>query len=197
MTTEETLERLRLGHNNFRSGAIAPASPQNLIQDLATHGQHPFATVITCSDSRVAPEILFNCRLGDIFTIRAAGNILSDIGMGSLEYAVDHLHTPLILVLGHTHCGAVQSACHPGHHCHACLQNLLDKITSAVQKASGDADLAEDYNIEHTMRDILAYAPFQAHPEIIFGAKYDIQTAEIRYLKAFDSARNIVTSAWM
>lgn len=197
MTTEEALERLRAGHKRSMPDASTPLTTQDLIRSLASEGQHPFATVITCSDSRVAPEILFHCRLGDIFTIRAAGNVLSDIGMGSLEYAVDHLHTPLILVLGHTGCGAVQSACHPGHHCNPALQALLDKITPAVRKAGGQTDLAEDINIENTMREILAYAPFQAHPEIIFGAKYDIQTAEIRYLKAFDSARNIVTSVWM
>ncbi|MBQ9243185.1 MAG: carbonic anhydrase [Proteobacteria bacterium] len=196
MPTEEALERLRAGHKRSKPDACTPATSQDLIRSLASEGQHPFATVITCSDSRVAPEILFHCRLGDIFTIRAAGNVLSDIGMGSLEYAVDHLHTPLILVLGHTGCGTVQSACHPGHHCHPALQALLDKITPAVRKAGGQTDLAEDINIENTMREILAYAPFQAHPEIIFGAKYDIRTSEILYLKSFDSAHQIVTSAW-
>ncbi|MBR4986086.1 MAG: carbonic anhydrase [Proteobacteria bacterium] len=196
MTTEESLERLRTGHKNFLAGAAAPTSSLNLIASLSNEGQHPFASVITCSDSRVAPEILFNCRLGDIFTIRAAGNVLSDYGMGSLEYAFDHLHTPLILVLGHSKCGAVKSACAHDVHGHASLQALIDKIAPAVQIAERNPDLAEDLNIEHTMHDILAYAPFQAHPEIIFGAKYDIATAKIRYLKSFDANLNITTRPW-
>ena len=73
------------------------------------NGQHPFAVVITCSDSRVSPEIIFDGGLGDLFVVRTAGNLLSDLELGSIEYAVEHLGAALVVVLGHTECGAVKA----------------------------------------------------------------------------------------
>src|SRR5207248_7711581 len=73
-------------------------------------GQHPFAVVLTCADSRVAPELVFDQGLGDLFVLRVAGNITDPFTLGSIEYAVEHVHTPLIVVLGHENCGAVAAA---------------------------------------------------------------------------------------
>jgi carbonic anhydrase len=77
-------------------------------------GQRPFAVVLTCSDSRVPPEIIFDCGIGDIFVVRVAGNVADDLVLGSIEYAVSHLGTPLVMVLGHTSCGAVTAALEGG-----------------------------------------------------------------------------------
>ena len=191
LTTQQALDLLKKGHAEFLAGHTAPVSNKALIQDLYQNGQHPFATIITCSDSRVSPEILFNCRLGDIFVIRTAGNVLSDIDMGSVEYAVGHLHTPLVLVMGHTHCGAVQSACaHDSHHhCSPCLQQLLNKIIPSVEIAKTQknderdiADMAEDLNIENTMQEIIYNPSLKGCESIVYGAKYDIKTAQLLYI---------------
>ena len=190
-TTQDALNILRKGNEIFLTESPAPVSTRLCVQDLAENGQHPFATIITCSDSRVAPEILFHCRLGDLFVIRTAGNVLSEIEMGSVEYAVEHLHTPLVLVLGHTHCGAVQSACECDAHgqCTPCLQTLLNKIIPSVteaRKARTDAraiaDMAEDLNVENTMREIVSNPSLKEYTSIVYGAKYDIHTSQILYL---------------
>ena len=76
----------------------------------AGEGQNPYAIIITCSDSRVIPEAIFQCGIGDLFVIRLAGNVIDNHQLGSIEYAADHLGTKLIMVLGHTHCGAVDAA---------------------------------------------------------------------------------------
>ena len=201
-TTKEALDRLRSGHKSFLAERGLPVSTRDLVHELSEHGQHPFAAVITCSDSRVSPEILFSDRLGDIFVIRTAGNVLSEIEIGSVEYAVDHLHTPLVLVLGHTHCGAVQSACEADTHghCPECLQTLLNKIVPSVEEARKHcsearkvADMAEDLNIENTMREILADSVMKGHESIVYGAKYDIETSQILYLShaQYDAQGNL------
>lgn len=93
------------------SSSQATLSPASLRTDLATNGQHPVAAIIACADSRVSPEIVFNAGIGHLFVIRTAGNVAwGDATVGSLEYAVDHLDVPLVIVLGHSKCGAVGAA---------------------------------------------------------------------------------------
>ena len=116
---------------------LSPASPA--IPDQSSEyraalagGQSPFAIVLTCSDSRVAPELFFDQGLGDLFVIRNAGNVLDDHVIGSMEYAVEHLHAPLIIVVGHEKCGAVSAAVAggeiPGH-----LHSVIDDLAPAVE----------------------------------------------------------------
>jgi carbonic anhydrase len=97
-------------------------------------GQHPFAVILSCADSRVPPELIFDQGLGDLFVIRVAGNIAADDDLGSIEYAVEHLHTKLIVVLGHEKCGAVTAAVEganePGH-----LKTVLSAIQPAIQNS--------------------------------------------------------------
>jgi carbonic anhydrase len=99
-------------------------------------GQHPFAVILGCADSRVPPELLFDQGMGDLFVIRVAGNIVDDAILGSIEYAVEHLGTKLIVVLGHEKCGAVSAAVQggdaPGH-----LKTLIDSIRPSVQETAG------------------------------------------------------------
>ncbi|MBK8703664.1 MAG: carbonic anhydrase [Saprospiraceae bacterium] len=106
---QDPLQRLLDGNARFVSGDLwHPHQTAARVKETAS-GQHPFAVVITCSDSRVSPEIMFDEGIGDLFTIRTAGNLLSDIELGSVEYAVEHLGAKLIAVVGHTECGAIKA----------------------------------------------------------------------------------------
>ena len=95
---------------------------------------HPYAIVITCSDSRVPAELIFDSSIGDIFVIRTAGNVVSDFEIGSVEYGAEHLGSPLVFVLGHTNCGAVTAATEGGE-AEGKIQAIVDEIEPSVQKA--------------------------------------------------------------
>ena len=143
----------------------------------AEHGQNPFAVIITCSDSRVIPEAIFQCGIGDLFVIRVAGNVMDDHQLGSVEYAVDHLGTRLVVVLGHTRCGAVAAALHGeggGY-----IQSLTDEILAAIG-AETDPDRACCRNVQHSVRRIET----ALHPEgaAVLGAVYDVSTGAVRLL---------------
>lgn len=200
MTPTEALEKLKLGHDRFMHGECMPQNDSFLIHDLAERGQHPFAVVVTCSDSRVAPEIIFNCRLGDLFTIRTAGNVISEIEIGSIEYAVNHLHVSLVLVLGHRHCGAVACLCSHDDHgavtegLHSIFQFIqpsVDKAHSLAQSEGEVAAIAEDLNVLAVVDRI---AKDDALPKDIkiCGAKYDIETGNVIFISR---ARGGVRSA--
>lgn len=108
-TQNEPLNLLKEGNKRFTSETMKHQNQSKAdVQNLKT-GQHPFATIISCSDSRVSPEIVFDQGLGDLFCIRTAGNVMSDYEEGSIEYAAEHLHTKLIVVMGHKGCGAVKA----------------------------------------------------------------------------------------
>jgi carbonic anhydrase len=110
MNAEEALERLKEGNRRYVGGADAGDVSASVREDKARNGQRPYAVVIACSDSRVIPETIFNAGIGDLFVIRVAGNVIDPHQLGSVEYAAAHLHCPLVLVLGHTGCGAVSAA---------------------------------------------------------------------------------------
>ena len=107
----EALARLREGNRIYLEALDhkRDLSPER-IRDLFENGQRPFATVITCADSRVVPEHIFMAGLGELFVIRVAGNVVGPMELASAVYACEHLHTRLLLVLGHTHCGAIKAA---------------------------------------------------------------------------------------
>ena len=112
ISASEALDRLKSGNAAYleaksNHGDIAPAVREKLVEQ----GQAPFACVISCSDSRVVPEHIFMAGLGELFCIRVAGNVVDAIELASALYAADHLHVPLIIVLGHTHCDAIEAAC--------------------------------------------------------------------------------------
>ena len=111
MTADEAIEKLKSGNMryllmNSNSGNVSAA----LRKFTYEHGQHPHAIIVTCSDSRVIPETIFSAGLGELFVIRVAGNVIDDHQLGSIEYAAGHLGSPVVVVLGHTHCGAVDAA---------------------------------------------------------------------------------------
>ena len=117
--SKQALDLLKAGNARFVSGTLAPKDDYATLREQLSASQHPFAVVLCCSDSRVAPEIIFDQKLGDLFVIRNAGNIVDEEVLGSIEYAVEHLETPLVVILGHSCCGAVTATCQggdlPGH----------------------------------------------------------------------------------
>ena len=103
------LDKLKVGNERFVSGhPVHPDETLDRIRELKK-GQNPFVVVISCSDSRLPPELIFDQGLGDVFSIRTAGNVIGDYELGSIEYAIEHLHCKLIVVLGHENCGAIQA----------------------------------------------------------------------------------------
>ncbi len=110
LNADEALRKLQDGNIRFTRGELTFPLAQNQILASLARGQHPYATILGCSDSRIPPEVIFDVGLGDLFVIRVAGNIYSLEIAGSLQYAGSHLHTPLFVVLGHSGCGAVQAA---------------------------------------------------------------------------------------
>jgi carbonic anhydrase len=131
---DAALDLLREGNESYRNQGIFHQLDREHRNELQT-GQSPIAAILCCSDSRVPPEILFDKRLGDLFVIRNAGNVIDDVVLGSLEYAVVYLGVLLIVVLGHEKCGAVtatvQNAPAQGH-----LASIMSRIRPAVEKVS-------------------------------------------------------------
>ena len=183
-TAKEVLDLLQHGNTAYvASGAFCGNISVDRRKELTEKGQSPMAVVIACADSRVVPEVIFSCGLGDLFTIRIAGNVMDVHQMGSVEYAVSHLQTPLVVVLGHTHCGAVAAALHgeaDGH---------IKYITDSIQKAIGeetDAYRACVLNVQVAVCEIQeAFAhetdPVLQHEQVV-GAVYDIETGTVSFL---------------
>ena len=153
-------------------------------------GQHPHAEILSCSDSRVPPEIVFDQGLGDLFIIRVAGNVATDTEIGSLEYGAEHLHIPLVVVLGHESCGAVTAAVQggppEGH-----IAALIDLIKPAVEKARGmPGDPVANsvrLNVEWVVKQLRSSTPILselvAHGKLrIVGAVYSIETGSVAWL---------------
>lgn len=115
-TWQEALELLKKGNNDFSSGVTS--HPERGRETLFAQylQQYPFAGILSCADSRVVPELVFDVGIGDLFTCRVAGTVLSDAVIGSLEFAVEVLGVPLIIVMGHENCGAFRSCMNPEHH---------------------------------------------------------------------------------
>ena len=131
MDKTETIKKLLEGNQKYLTSekGAGDISPRIRLK-TAGEGQNPYAIIITCSDSRVIPEAIFQCGIGDLFVIRLAGNVIDNHQLGSIEYAADHLGTKLIMVLGHTHCGAVDAAIH--HDPEGYIKFITDEITKAI-----------------------------------------------------------------
>lgn len=133
-TAEEVLTILKKGNLRFVSGKLEhPNHCEESRQNLAL-GQEPIATILTCADSRVPPVDIFDQGIGDLFVVRVAGNVIGDHSLGSIEYAVKHLHTPLVIVMGHTSCGAV-SAVASGAALEGHIATLGPAIQTAIKKS--------------------------------------------------------------
>ena len=160
------LARLKEGNARFVAGRMIRPDQSPEARLRLSDGQKPFAVVVTCSDSRVPPEVIFDQGLGDLFVVRVAGNIVDEAGLGSVEYAVGQLNTPLIVVLGHEKCGAVSATLDalqpPYDRPHGAIDSIVEGITPAVREAlTQQGDLLTNAilaNIAHS-RDVIKADP--------------------------------------
>ena len=183
------------GNKRFVAGRPEPSDLIKLRGSLAK-GQQPKVAILACSDSRVAPELLFDKSLGDLFVVRSAGNIADAIGVGSIEYAVEHLGSSVLVVMGHTKCGAVTAACSGDKMPTPSLQAIVDKIAPAVlqsRKTDGQGgaliESAIKENVHQSTKDILASSEVLRHfveegKLTIFEAEYNLDTGEVIRLNA-------------
>ena len=134
ITSELALQQLMEGNLRYAEGNASP--PHQSLERRAEliSGQQPFAVILGCSDSRIPPELIFDQGLGDVFVIRTAGEVVDNASLASIEYAVDHLGVPLVMVLGHDSCGAVTAAVQGGE-AEGHLGSLMDFIRPAVEQA--------------------------------------------------------------
>ncbi|NNF11745.1 MAG: carbonic anhydrase [Gemmatimonadetes bacterium] len=184
-TPDEALERLMAGNGRFTRGSMeAPRRDGGRVRELAG-GQAPYAAILGCADSRVPPEILFDEGLGDLFTVRVAGNVASPEEIASLEYAVGVLGSKVILVLGHTSCGAVTAAVEgkavPGQ-----ISALFQHITPAVP-AGADIQTAVEANARHQTKILTTSSPvireaIEAGTVEVRPAVYSLESGEVTLL---------------
>jgi carbonic anhydrase len=187
------------GNERFATGKAKPRALVSLRQSLAK-GQHPKAIILSCSDSRVPPEILFDQTLGDLFVVRSAGNIADAIGLASMEYAVEHLGSTVLVVMGHTKCGAVTAASSGEKMPTSNLQALVDQIQPAVAKVKGSSkpdtlvESAIQENVHQSARDVLAHSEVLRHAKdggklTVYEVEYQLDTGKVvRLDKAAASA---------
>lgn len=188
----QAIEILRAGNTRFQNNLKAN---RNLLQQVneTSDGQHPFAVILSCIDSRTSAELIFDQGLGDVFSCRVAGNVLNDDILGSMEFACKVAGARAVVVLGHTRCGAVKGACagvELGH-----LTGLLHKIQDAIKLAAVDAPISVEaafvervaaLNVEVVQRQILERSPLlasmvEAGEIALTGGMYDVETGAVQF----------------
>jgi carbonic anhydrase len=198
MTPEKSLQYLKEGNLRFQNNLKANRNLLEQVNDTCD-GQFPFATILSCIDSRVSAELIFDQGLGDIFSVRIAGNFINQDILGSMEFACKLAGTKLILVLGHTGCGAIKGACDDvqlGN-----LTAMLSKLKPAVgaveepsdanQRNSKNiefVDAVSKKNVELAIERIHAESPILSEMEkkgeiMIVGGMYDVNTGEVTFFE--------------
>ncbi len=142
MTIEDVIQRLKSGNERFVADHLDGKLQDSKRRDILVGGQEPYAIILSCADSRVVPELAFDTGLGELFVVRVAGNIANNSSIASMEYAVAHCGSKVIVVLGHQSCGAVTAAVNGGDNGHN-LNHLLYHITPAIHKAGEGASITE------------------------------------------------------
>lgn len=180
INASQALILLKDGNARFVSGNLAPKDHYTEDRLKLSEGQHPFAVVLCCSDSRVAPEILFDQQLGDLFVIRNAGNVVDEDVLGSIEYAVEHLESPLVVVLGHSSCGAVTATCQgeelPGH-----LVDIAKHIRPSISSDCCINDNARRH--AERMAQLIRENPIVDHLNVkVVAAFYDIASGVVEWM---------------
>jgi len=190
ITADQAWEMLKVGNQRYVADKLSrPHQTAQRMMELAK-GQHPFAIVLGCSDSRVPPEIIFDQGLGDLFVIRVAGNIVDDAIAGSIEFAAEELKAPLLVVLGHERCGAVSAAVKggevPGHI--STLVNAIKPAVVSVQGLPGDVvDNAVRANVKNVVNQLKSTHPIVSELVIsnklkIVGGRYDLDSGKVDFI---------------
>ena len=182
ISAAEALERLKNGNKIFLNSKTGSGdiSPEKRL-DTCENGQFPYAIIITCSDSRVIPESIFNAGIGELFVIRVAGNVMDDHQLGSVEYAASHLGAKLIVVMGHDHCGAVDAAIN--HDPDGYIKFITDEIRLAVGDET-DEEEACRLNVRRSIEIIKS--SFAIHEEAehglrVTGALYHLEDGTVEF----------------
>ncbi|MBF0308698.1 MAG: carbonic anhydrase [Magnetococcales bacterium] len=194
VTAEQALQRLKEGNARFVSGkSMHPNTSLARLQETVKDGQHPFVSVLSCADSRVPVELIFDQGVGDLFVIRVAGNVSDIDEIGTIEYGTGHLGTPLVLVLGHTKCGAV-TAVVKGDKVGGQIPLLVDNIVPAANRIkskglAGEALIADAIkeNVRQSMSDLVRRSTevehlIQAGRLRVVGAVYNLETGTVEWL---------------
>ena len=188
-TAEEIWADLLEGNSRFVLGKPKPR-PLVAAREQLAHGQHPQVIVLGCADSRVSPELVFDKNLGELFVVRTAGNITDPIALGSIEYAAEHLHAKVIVVLGHEKCGAVAAAAANAKMATPNLDAIVKRIFPVIEKyticAEGDQllGLAVEANVQQSARDIIAESTILQREVAerkltVIRAMYKLKTGEV------------------
>ncbi len=179
VSPENALRRLKDGNSRYVKYNFSQVKPNRKRRLEVAKGQHPFAVIVGCSDSRVGPEIVFDQSLGDLFVVRTAGNLVDDYALGSIEYAVAHLGTRLVVVLGHERCGAVDAALQKapdgGH-----VKSLVEAITPAVERINGRPGDPLENAVKENAADV-AKKIRDSQPALSSLAKADVRVVEGYY----------------
>lgn len=193
ITADQALEKLKDGNARFVSGDVEHPNQSAERRAEVVSGQHPFAIIVGCSDSRVPPEIIFDQGIGDIFVVRTAGQVMDDAALGSIEYGAEHLGVPLVVVLGHDSCGAVAATIEggeaPGH-----IASLVEAIQPAVDEAKKEASEEEllnasiDINIKNVVDQLETSEPILSElvkkgELTVVGARYHLDSGEVEILE--------------
>ena len=193
ITAQEALIRLKEGNQRYISEKYSEKNiGKSRREELYENGQNPFAIIVTCSDSRVPPEYIFDQGLGDLFVIRVAGNVINDFVLGSVEYAAEHLGVQLVVILGHEKCGAVAATVEGGE-APGFIGSIVNKIKHCVQKAIDDGECADglceaaaDHNIREAVEeakesDLIDHL-VEAGTLKVVGAKYNLCSGEVVWM---------------
>ena len=182
ISAKEAIEKMKAGNRLYTSVEVFQSDVSlQTVEHFAKNGQEPYAIVITCSDSRVIPERIFHAAIGDLFTIRVAGNVIDDHQLGSIEYAAGHLGTKLIVVLGHTNCGAVGAAIN--HDPDGFIKFITDEIKRAIGKERNDYKAAL-LNVRQSVRIIESSLEIQKDEEeglMVVGAMYRLEDGTVEF----------------
>ena len=196
VSAEEAVSRLKAGNERFvRHEATHPDQGAERIRALSG-GQHPFAVILSCSDSRVPPEVVFDQGLGDVFVVRVAGNSIDDAVLGSIEYAVEHLGSRLVVVMGHEKCGAVQAAI-SGHKEGGHIPSIarpIDPVVKQAQSQAGDpVHNAVVLNARHVAGQLKSSEPLLKKRVAggtveVLSAVYSLESGRVQFDSASDAA---------
>ncbi len=190
---QEALRLLKAGNKRWYRHASRHPHESRARRAQLVEGQDPFAVVLGCADSRVPPELVFDQGLGDLFTIRSAGQVLDGSVLGSLTYAVEHLHTPLIVVMGHQSCGAVDAAVEAhrsGELPHGHVGGLVGEILEVVESTPDDGeDFLDDCvranarHIADRLREDDELGEFVSDGRVeVVAARYDLESSRVNWL---------------
>ena len=202
MTPTKALQILKKRNDAYCNGRVRKRQIDRATRLSLTETQHPFAACVCCSDSRVSPELLFGIRLGELFVVRNAGNSLGSLALGSLDFAVRMLNVPLIVIMGHERCGAVQAAVDAATNGRRFTDNIakiIEPIIPAVVDAmqcSGGYDDAVRHNVSRTVRrlryegsSILETAQSEGRLEVV-GAYCSLMTGQVDFFEPEDVGRS-------